>query len=311
MAQGFAIKITAVDSASKTITAINKNLAGIAKPVKDAQAAFSRFSKDTGLASVGRGISAIGQQAREIGSSLGIMNSGLGAVAGATSVAGVAALARQWGEMGIQTANAAANIGITGDKLRTMSAAAEIGGASAGGMATALTNVGNALNDAVSGRNNQVAALWDQLHLTIKRTADGSIDAVDALKQLAGVMPGFTTQSQQTIASILGVSDVLPLLRKGADGYAQIMAAAAAARPPIEGLTAKQEALGKSIRNLEQAGSSFADTLSDKFAPALTNVINKTADWVTRNKELLTTPVYKKEFWQGVFGGGNLRPFVP
>ena len=310
---------------SQTHAANNRYVGAIARGMSQAGAAaktqgsvveraMARATKIVG--GLGQGVSAVGAATKEAASGLGALNgplgelAGLGAGVGLASLAGgVAEMAREWGELGIATKNTAANIGMSGDHLRSLGGAASIAGASAEGMANSLTGLGNSLNDAFWGRNAGAVGLLSQLHIGISRTADGSIDAEKAMRDLAGVMPGLSAQTQNMIAAQLGVSDVLPVLRQGTAAWDAYAAKQAALRPQIDGLVEKQSELGQSVREFGQVLGSVGDSFVDKFAGKLKNVVDTMTEMVKGSKDFLTTPIYETigKWWRGD-GGKSGKP---
>jgi hypothetical protein len=116
MANKFSITISAVDQATKVVRGIKNSISDIVRPFAQIKRSAGNLGKELGLGKIGQGLGNIAKKGMEAGSKLGVLTGPMAALGSATSIAGIAALASEWGRLGVEVANTSANIGISANQ---------------------------------------------------------------------------------------------------------------------------------------------------------------------------------------------------
>lgn len=286
MANKFPIVISAVDNATKTIRGVKNSLSSVTRPVANLKKSVAGFSKEAGLSRVANSFVVLGRSGAEVGAKLGVLAGPMAAIGGATSIAGIASLASEWGRLGIEAANAAAAIGIGSEKLSAMQGASQLAGASSAGMTKGLKTLGDTMEDALYGRNQQALVLMSRLGITMHRTADGAMDTERAFSDLAdAISRQDNPQVQGIIARTLGLEDQLPLLRQGAAGVAELKRQV----HELSGVTDDQiqaaANFGKAQGRLGVAISGVGNVIEQRLIPRFQPIIEGMTSWIAKHRE--------------------------
>lgn len=271
----FQITITAADKASGIVSRVRKNLEGLAK------------QKGGVLGGAGKAIGDMGGRAQSAAAQFSSLSGTIGGLTAAGSVAGLSALAAEWGRVGLAVSQAAANIGTTANRLQTLRGAADLAGGSAEAMTQGLNTLGNTLQDARFGRNNQALAMLNQLGIGIHTTASGAVDAERAMNDLADAIARQSNpQTQALIARQFGLEGLLPVLRQGSAGMRAYAAEAERLSKSSPELIAQQEQLGLSLRKLESAATGVGNTLASRLIPQMQPLVTMATQWMDKNAGL-------------------------
>jgi hypothetical protein len=286
MANKFQITISAVDQATKVVRGIKNSFSGIVRPISNIKKSVSNLGKETGISNMIGRFAKLGTSGAEVGSKLGVMAGPMAAIGGATSIAGIAALASEWGRLGIEVTNAAANIGISTERLSTMQGIAKLAGTSSEGLTKGLKSLGDTMQDALSGRNQQALVLMSRLGVGIHRTADGAVDAERAFSDLADAIARQSNpQTQSLIARQFGLEDQLPLLRKGSAGIAeykrQVRELSGVTEEQIQSAAKFGQAQGK----LNVAIGGIGNVIQQRLIPRFQPVIEGLTNWIAKHRE--------------------------
>ncbi len=208
--QTFKIQIEAVDKATKVVAEINAKVNGIAKNTNRFKPLFDpdRLA-GAGWSKIGREIEAPFKRIAGIDP--------LGMLAGSATIAALTMATARWATLGSQVARTSQTIGVSAEGLQKYESAAKLAGLAPGVMTSALGNLGQTLNDARWGRNKPALDLMNQLNMQMKYTKDGVIDTTAMYDELTRKISstGLAPQTKQTITSIFGVQETLPLMAKG------------------------------------------------------------------------------------------------
>src|SRR6185437_14483585 len=216
MANKFPIEVTAVDKATATVRKIKDSMAGLTRPADQLGKSLGALGRETGLNKVGKAITGIGATAKAAGEKLGVMVGPMTALTGAATVSGIAALASEWGRLGIETSNAAADVGISASKLAGIEGAVKLAGGSAGAAAAAVKSLGDTMQDAFTGRNQTAVVLLNKVGVGIHHLKNGSIDTARAMHDMADAISHIHgAQAQAVFARQFGLEGLLPILRQG------------------------------------------------------------------------------------------------
>jgi soluble lytic murein transglycosylase-like protein len=135
----------------------------------------------------------------------------LGAVGAATYMLG-----DKWAKTGAEIGRTSQSLGVSAQELQTARAAAERFGVSADQTTSSIDALGSTLYDAKYGANNLALGALGQLGVKLKQTKDGAIDVNAAMMDIAdAIARQKDPMVQKKLASIFGLSAMLPALRQG------------------------------------------------------------------------------------------------
>jgi hypothetical protein len=244
----FAVTVTAVDKASAVINKINKEAGKIFRPYDNAKKSVKSFTDAFGrndfvkrplwaLDKVGKGVtmfgnafgvaesSVLGGSAR-IASALGMIGGPIGGLlAGTAAIAGgAAAVSVKMAQMGQDVERTARGLNISTDSLQQYRKAAQLAGLQTETMDSALAALGSNLYGEEAGMNQPLAAALQFANISVKQTKDGAVDTLQALLDIADVVKRMPDQVQaRQFTDMLGVTELLPLLRKGREGIEEYL----------------------------------------------------------------------------------------
>jgi hypothetical protein len=293
MANNLKIVITAVDQATASVRRINASIARITAPVRAVGRSVANLGRELGLDKVGKSLGQVAGSAKRVAGAVGSIAAPLAGVIGAGSIAGVAALATEWGRMGIEVANTSRGLGITTSQLQGLRGAAQMAGIGSESLAGGLQSLGDTINDARWGRNQGALALMSRLGIRFHQTVDGSVDVVRSLKDISAAVGNIkSVQTQRLVAREFGVEALLPLLRKGGkaiDEYQKKAAALGAVQSPAA--IAQAEAFGYQLNFLNLATQGLRNSIAEKLTPVLMPLIEQLTSWIAKNRELIAGKV--------------------
>lgn len=296
MANKLAITITAIDNATKTINQVNRSFANAMLPITRLNRSIGGLARATGVPKLAKGFVGVGKAAANVAEKIGKIFAPLAAIVGVGSIAGIAALATEWGKLAMTVTNAAANIGMSASELMGLQSTARLAGVGAEELTSSLTGLGNTMEDALYGRNQGALMLMNRLGISMHRLKDGSVDTRRAMMDLAGVMqrPGIkgNAQVQNLIASQFGVSGLLPLLRQGPAAIAAYQQkvrelGGEMSGPAIEAATQFETHL----LLLQTAVGGLKNSIGSALIPVLQPLVDQLTDWIAKNRELIATKV--------------------
>ena len=288
------IVITAVDQATATMLKIRAEMRAMTQPMRDIKASMGRFAEGSGLRQMQRDFQKIGHAARAVGGAVTRIVAPMAAIVGVGSIAGLAELSRQWANMGWTIERTAQTLGIAPEKLQALQGAAKLAGLSADDMTNSLGALGNTLQDALFGRNQQAMYALNQLGITIHKTATGAVDSTRALSDLSAVIQRYNGQPQvqQRIADQFGIGALLPLLRQGPEAIRRFEAQARSLGYVMGGDALRNStALGQSFAELQMSLIGLRNSISNALFPVLTPMLNNLTQWVASNRQLIAQNV--------------------
>ena len=319
MANNFQITISAVDGATATIRKINDSIDRMMRPMNHLGKSFGALGKELGFDKIGRSLKSVGTHARTTARTVGRIAAPMAAITGVTSIASVIHLADSWAHLGLSTLYASQNIGMSVTSLQSLDGAAKLAGVSTQAMNQSLSSLGNTMQDAVFGRNQQAIVLMNRLGIQMHRTANGSVDTKRAFLDLARVMhdPRFSSaQVQNEIAQTFGVSGMLPLLRQGPDKIRAL--AEEARRLGVAFGLGSSVKFAYSLNKLSLAADGLKYSIGNALIPAIEPLAEELVFWIKKNRELIAQDVagWVKEFahwlqsinWKEI--GADLTAFI-
>ena len=295
MANGFTVSVSVMDRATAPLAAINKRLDALTAPARRLQASLSRFASASGLANIGKGLEGIARGAFSAFQSLARVVTPLGAITGAASIAGMGRLLSNWAAFGQQLGFSAQRIGVSADQLQTFQGAARLAGSSAGAMTSGLTNLKDAMTDAVGGRNPQALQYFRLFGINIRNANGGMKTATQVFPQIATAIsriPDPALKARVAVALLGGAGeDLLPVLNLSAAGLANY--AAMAKRYGVTNQAGVQAArkLSMAQAQVELAVEGLTNSVAQQLAPVLAPLLTQLADWIAKNRDLIASKV--------------------
>jgi hypothetical protein len=300
MANNFQITITAIDRATAVVRRINAGMARITQPITNIRRAAGALTRELGFDKVGVAVGGVVKNVRQLGSQLGSLLGPLAIIAGGGTLAGIAALATEWGRMGSEISRTASMLDMGAGKLQALRGAGALAGVGAQELEGGLKSLGDTMEDALYGRNQQALVVLNRLGVGIHKTKDGSIDAARGFRDLAGAIAATkNVQVQGLIARTFGLEAALPLLRKGPEAI-EAYERKVASLGGIMGGEALAAAVKfkESLSFLDIAVQGVRNSIGEKLQPIIGPLIEQLTAWIAGNRELISTKV--AEFVQGV-----------
>lgn len=297
----FQIVISATDKATDTVRKVNRSLNRLTAPFQEVGKSFKSLGRELGFQKIGKDLNNIGQTAARAARGVGSIVAPMAAVTGVASVAGIVALADGWAKLGRSVTYSAQNIGIGTDQLQAFQGAAKLAGLSSEAMTQGLQTLGDTMEDALYGRNQQALVLFNRLGVGIKRTKDGAVDAAGEFTALAAAIYKIKNpQVQNLVAGNLGLAQLLPLIRMGPAAMDKLTQRARELGLVLDGpaLQAANE-YAASLSALEASGTGLKNAIGNALIPAIKPLTDQLAGWVTKNRELIGQDVGR---WAQQFG---------
>lgn len=316
----FVITISAADKATATIRKVNDAMSKITRPFEEVGKSFKSLGREIGIDKIGKNLSKIGATARTAARGVGEIVAPLAGISGIATVAGIIHLADSWGALGRSIVYASQNIGVSTTQLQEFQGAARLAGLSGDAMTQSLQGLGNTMEDALYGRNQQALMLFNRLGVGIKRTGTGAMDVTAEYDALGKAIYKLKTPQQQWLAaSQFGLTALLPLIRKYHGDMKKARADAekqGIVMTPAQIKSAQDYADAMSRLSLQ--GSVLKNTIGNALIPALTPLIEQLTGWISANRELIGTKVTKwaRELghwissinWKGI--GNDIQTFI-
>lgn len=320
MANKFNIVIGATDRASAVVKNFNARIDKIFKPLTNMQKSFTKLGKEIGNNKIVKGLASMGKGALQLISKFKGVTLALAGVSAAAGAVQVAKMARDWAVAGSAVGRTASIIGIGTTRLQTLSGAAQVFGLDAADMQAGLKSLGDTMEDALYGRNQDALILMQRLGIRMKRTKDGAVDTAAGLMDIARAITRIkNVQAQGLVARTFGMEGLLPLLQKGPAGIAElerlVRATKAAADPgQIKRMTEFQQ----KVSLLQLAIKGLGNTIGDRLLPFLTPATDKlikfvegVSDAIAKHKEMILLgqgahAIVPPKGKKGLFGGSGI-----
>ncbi|EHH68377.1 phage tail tape measure protein [Gluconobacter morbifer] len=290
--KGFSVTITAVDKVTKTLDDITKKTRETFQPFRNLYASVNRLSQVSGLNQVGNSLRDVGRGARDVFDRVSSIVAPLGAITGAASLAGMYRMVAAWSQWGSQLRFASQGIGVSTQRLSSWEAAAQIAGASAGTMTSALRGLGQNMYDAVGGRNASFVALMNGWHIAFRKTALEGRNASEVFPKIAERIAALKdpfAQSQAAAIAFGGAGEaLLPFLRRGAQGMRDYQREAERYLHVTPQTTAAADAFRMAQTRLTLAVQGLGNRISERLSPTLTPLLNQFAEWLATSPQVTT-----------------------
>lgn len=296
MSNDFKITISAVDKATATVRKVNDAMAKITAPFENAHKSFGGLGAALTDNPIAKSLGHISKASLGAARSIGSIATPIAAITGVGSVAGIAMLADRWAKFGRSVTYASQQLGISTSKLQQYQGVAELAGISTEGMVSGLGALGTTMEDARWGRNQGALMMLNKLGIGLKKTKDGAWDVNAEFMAVAKVMTSDKLKNnpwaQSLVASELGMSSLLPLLRQGTAGikkYQDMQAKLGYISSPKDIQNAN--AFAVSLAGLKISAEGLGQSIMDKTMPAIQPFIDGLSKWIGKDRELISNDV--------------------
>lgn len=292
----FNITIGAVDKATGVIRKVKKQFSQITRPVVNLQRSVGRLGKEIGFDKMRASLGRATRAAQDFGGRLFSLGAPLMGLIGGGTIAGLGAMVSSFASASVQAKNMAQSIGISTGALSSYRGAAVIAGVGAGELDNSLKSLGQTMQDAAFGRNQQAYMFMRRLGVGFHKTKEGAVDVTKTLTDLSRVITNPKIKNnpavQQRIASTFGVESLLPLLRKGPKAIAEY-------QKKIDEVSFKPSKQGdenasrfhESMQIFKASIDGVKSSIADKLLPVLEPVIAKFTRWIVANREMIASKI--------------------
>lgn len=289
----FHIVISAADKASATARKVENALSRVSRPFDEVGKSFKSLGREIGFDKIGKNLGSVRDSAISAARGLGSIIAPLSAITGVASVSGVVAFASSWAKVGRSITYASQSSGVGTRGLQELEGAAQLVGVASGTATDGLQSLGDTMQDALYGRNQQALMLFNRLGIGIKRTADGAVDAEGQFKALAGAIARLQNPQQQNlVAGQFGLTALLPLLRQGPAAIGKLTSKARELGLVLDGTALRSATeFANNLEEIEGAGRGLRNELGNALIPAIKPLVVQLSSWITKNRELIASNV--------------------
>lgn len=300
MANNFQITISAIDRVTAVVRRINASMDRVTQPIRQIRASVQALSKEMGFDKMGQAIGGVTKSARELTGRLMSMLGPLAIIVGGGTIAGIAAMATEWGRMGSEIERSSQMLDMSRNNLQSLRGAAAAAGVGAEELTGGLKSLGDTMEDALYGRNQQALVVLDRLGIGIHKTKNGSIDAARGFRDLAGAIASTkNVQVQGLIARTFGLEAALPLLRQGPQAIEEYERKVASLGGVMSGeALVAADKFRESMSYLQIATQGVRNSIGERLVPILEPLIQQFTVWTAANRDLIATKV--REFVEGL-----------
>jgi hypothetical protein len=300
MANNFQITISAVDRATAVVRKINASMDRLTGPITRMRQSMGALSKEAGFDKVARSIASTTKAAGQLTGKLANMLGPLAMLIGGGTIAGIAALATEWGRLGSEIGTSATMMDMNVNSLQSLRGAAAATGIGTQELTGGLKSLGDTMEDALYGRNQQALVVLNRLGIGIHKTKDGSIDAARGFRDLSGAISSVkNVQVQGLIARTFGLEAILPLLRKGPKAIEEYERKVASLGGVMSGQAIEaSKNFEVSLNYLSIATQGVRNSIGEKLIPILQPLVERFTEWTAANRDLIATKV--GEFVEGL-----------
>ncbi len=217
----------------------------------------------------------------------------MAALGGIGSLAGISAMVKTFGDSSMSLSNMADNLGLTTTKLQELHGAAKLTGLSVGSIDGGMKSLGTTMENAMFGRDNNALMTFKALGIEMHKTAKGGPDTHRALLDISNAIRKLDNpQAQEALASKLGVTELLPLLRQGSAGIQELeQRSKRLGMVQSEASIQGGKSLFESLTEVDGAATGLGNTIAAKLAPSVKVMSDGISDWVMENKDLIAEDV--------------------
>lgn len=277
------IQIGAADKASPVVAKVSTafgrfgNFAqGLTAPSAEAAQRVDRVSA---------GFGALRRRVGGVVEGVGRFAPALAGITGALSLGGIAELVTHFAQFGSNLGFAAQRSGIAVSHLNSLQGAAELAGSSADALTSGLQNFGDGLQDAVAGRNPELAILLTRLGISFRdATTGGARTAGDVLPQLAHRIAAVRNPIVQARLAVLAfgsaAESLLPLFRRSGAGIGEYIRLAQRYGVMTDEGVERANQMRRAQTQLGLAFTGLGSSIAEGVTPVLAPMLTELADFV-------------------------------
>lgn len=285
-----AVTISAVDRVSKEIAAIKKQIASMQTPAERAGRGLKNLTNADRVGKMASGMRGMARDSFSAFQSVSHLLPAMEALTGAATIAGLAALSREWARMGNQMGNSAQRAGTGVAQLSNFQNAAKLSGASAQAATSGLTSLNDAITNAAAGRSPQAIMAFNQLGMSMKdlRDSNGHLKSTaDLLPQIAHGLAGIHNPTiQHEVGDMLfggSADELMPLFRR----YDELTQQASKTGADwTDKMTADASQMNKAWERLGENFTGISNHIADDWSGTGTKVMTVISDWIEKNEKL-------------------------
>lgn len=226
--------------------------------------------------------------------SIGVPAALLGGLTAALSVEGIRRAVLGFTDLAGAISDNAKRVGVSTDEYQRLQYMATLSGTSIESLSGAMGKLNKNMGEAVTGKDKDVAALFQRAGIRLKDAEGNMRNASDILPQVAEL---FRLNTDAVTRSRIGNAlfgkswaEIVPLLEDGKEGVAKLTE-----RFNKLGLTIdadainKAEEFGDKLDELGMVARSYGNTIGAKLVPVLSPLADKVINWAVANRELIAT----------------------
>src|SRR5262249_14972894 len=154
-----------------TVRKINAGFGSLTRPIGDIRNSVGALGREAGIDRIGKSMMGVGQAAAGVAQSVAKIAAPMAAIFRLGGVATVAATTLAWARLGAEVGRTSAIIGVSTTQLQGLRGAAQLAGLSAESMTAGLKSLGNTMEDAMFGRNQEALVMMQRLGISLHHTA--------------------------------------------------------------------------------------------------------------------------------------------
>lgn len=289
MANTFAITISAIDRATATVRKINNSFSQLTRPINQVGQSTKALGRELGMDKMAKSIANVANNAKDAAAQVGKIGAPMLALVGGGSLVGIAALATQWARLGSEISRTSRTIGVSAGDLQSLRGASQVLGVSSSELTGGMKALGDTMQDALYGRNQDALAVLNKLGIGIHKTSSGAIDSTRAFRDLSVAISNIKSpQVQGLVARTFGVEALLPILREGPAAIAKYQEKVRQLGGVMGPESIRRaESFGMALNYLSIAGQGLRNTIGDSLIPAFQPLVEDLTRLISVNRVLI------------------------
>lgn len=278
---GFAISITAVDSATQKIDALNKRLSALKAPAENLQKSFKKLGELSGIT---KGWDKLHKGIETAHGALSKFVPLIGELTAVGAIAALSMMVKTWTDFAQQLSITAAWLGMMPSKVQQMQNAMRLMGGSAEDATKSFEALDDSLQDAVAGRSPETMRLFAALGIDIHKTTLEAKSASEIMPELFDKIQKFQGNPAELrrLANALHISPAMFALarKEGAAGLARMQAEAAKHGLLSDPEVSKLAVFKEHLTGLQEAVENFGARIAIGLTPKLQPLIDRFEKWM-------------------------------
>ncbi len=312
---GVKISIEAADNTSPALLKLQKALTGLADGGRKAGEAIASSSTSSSLARITSGMGDYSRRVREAVMSTASLVPPLAAIGGFASLAGIGALAQQFGRFGTNLEFTSARAVVTTRRLQQLQNAVQLGGGDRDSVAGGLASLHDAASGALTGLNGDASMAFQYMGISddeLRGPTDALFEKVRTkLAQYQKVNPMLAEMMGSKVLGG-GYGGMAPAILRSGPEWQGYEAKAAKIDPGVTDEGAKAaDKLRETFDQIDIRVHSIGHTIGAELAPALNDLVGKFDKLLHDNQEEIGKGArefaewIRKQDWKGMEEGAE------